>query len=87
MSSLEQHSENIFSIAVIRTIYPNEYYALLSNKGKLYDVLNRKNFKDPNLDFSEQFTKDSNYLDKYPCLKNKKLLISLLREKKITENI
>ena len=86
LSSLEQHSENIFSIAVIRTIYPDEYYALLSNKGKLYEVLNRKNFKDPNMDFSEQFTKDSNYLDKYPCLKNKKLLIFLLREKKITEN-
>ena len=86
LSSLEQHSENIFSIAVIRTIYPNEYYALLSNKGKLYDVLNRKNLEDPNIELSELLSQDSNYVDKYPCLKNKELLLSLLRENKITEN-
>lgn len=86
LNSLEQHSENIFSIALIRTFYPNEYYALLSNKGELYNVLNRKNFEDLNSDFSEQFTKDNDYVCKYHFLKNKELLLYLLKEKKNTEN-
>ena len=86
LDNLQEYSEVIFSLAVLRAMYPKEYYELSKNEGVIYEILNKVRGGGDNKELTKsEFASIRKKYTKCDILKND-FIFEILKAKKLAEN-
>lgn len=86
LDNLQEYSEVIFTLAVLRAMYPKEYYELSKNEGVICEILNKVRVGENNKELTKsEFASMRRKYKNCDILKND-FIFEILKAKKFAEN-